>query len=79
VTNAAGSTLRGDDLLLLVDFKWLMTGTGWRVDLTRWRRDECYAHECLARALGSDIDVLRERARDVLDRGRVLGTMGLCT
>lgn len=62
---------RSEDLLLLVDFKWLMAGIGWWVDLTRWRRDEDYAHDCLARALESDNALLRERARHVLERGLV--------
>ena len=61
--------------LLLVDFKWVMAGIGWWVDLSRWQHDELYARGCLARALESNNEVLRRLARDIAERqgGRVLG------
>lgn len=65
---AAGSAPLGEDLLLLVDFKWLMVGIGWWVDLTRWRGDGAYAHQCLERAMESNSAVLRACACDVLAR-----------
>jgi hypothetical protein len=49
-----------DTFLHLVDFKWLMAGLGWWVNLTRLERDGAYADECLQRALKSDSKVLRE-------------------
>ena len=50
------------DFLLLVDFKWLMAGQGWWVDLTRLQRDAAYADGCIASALASACEPLRERA-----------------
>jgi hypothetical protein len=49
-------------LVELVDFKWLMAGVGWWVDLSRLQRDKDYADECLHRAVGSGSQLLRERA-----------------
>ncbi|HWP20932.1 MAG TPA: hypothetical protein VNO84_17515 [Burkholderiaceae bacterium] len=49
--------------LALVDFKWLMAGQGWWVDLSRMQRDEDYARACIECALGTDCEPLRERAR----------------
>ena len=46
----------------LVDFKWLMAGVGWWVNLSRLQRDKVYAQECLERALCSGSQLLRERA-----------------
>jgi hypothetical protein len=58
---------RADDgLLTMVDFKWLMAGLGWRVDLTRMRRDAAYLGECARRGLASESTLLRERSVDVL-------------
>ncbi|HSV79810.1 MAG TPA: hypothetical protein VLK85_11500 [Ramlibacter sp.] len=57
----------GDDgLLTMVDFKWLMAGLGWRVDLTRMRRDAAYLVECAQRGLASGSTLLRERSVDLL-------------
>lgn len=50
------------DFLLLVDFKWLMAGQGWWVDLTRLQRDAAYADDCIASALASPCQPLRQRA-----------------
>jgi hypothetical protein len=53
----------------LVSFKWLMAGLGWRVDLTRIRRDAAYAHECAARGLSAppSSTVLQQRSRDLIE------------
>ena len=48
----------------MVDFKWLMAGLGWRVDLTRMRRDAAYLGECAQRGLASESALLRERSVD---------------
>lgn len=48
-----------ESLLNLVDFKWLMAGVGWWVNLSRLQRDGVYMHECLQRALTSDSELLR--------------------
>ena len=52
--------------LNLVDFKWLMAGAGWWVNLSRLQRDRAYADECLQRALKSDSELLRERGTELL-------------
>jgi hypothetical protein len=49
-----------DTFLNLVDFKWLMAGVGWWVDLSRLQRDRAYIDECLQRALRSDSELLRQ-------------------
>ena len=57
----------GDDTFLnLVDFKWLMAGVGWWVDLSRLQRDRAYIDECLQRALRSDSELLREHGVELL-------------
>ena len=53
-------------LLPLVDFKWLMAGVGWRIDVTRMRRDAGYADECIRRALEGGSQILYERCADIL-------------
>ncbi|MBT2304682.1 hypothetical protein J7E70_30130 [Variovorax paradoxus] len=59
--------LEGDDFFLnLVDFKWLMAGVGWWVDLSRLRSDRAYVNECLQRALRSDSELLRKRSVELL-------------
>lgn len=63
--HAKGS--KGHDAFLnLVDFKWLMAGVGWRVDLSRLQSDKTYMDECLQRALRSDSGLLRERSFELL-------------
>lgn len=52
--------------LKLVDFKWLMAGVGWWVDLSRLQRDRDYVDECRQRALRSDSELLRKRSFDLL-------------
>ena len=62
-TQAAEGT---NTFLNLVDFKWLMAGAGWWVNLSRLQRDRAYADECLQRALKSDSELLRERGTELL-------------
>ena len=50
----------------LVDFKWLMAGLGWWVDLSRLQRDVAYAGECLKRGLSSGSELLRQRSVDLM-------------
>lgn len=38
---------QGDTFIDLVDFKWLMAGVGWWVDLSRLQSDGAYIDECL--------------------------------
>ena len=59
-------TRADDGLLTMVDFKWLMAGLGWRVDLTRMRRDAAYLGECAQRGLASESTLLRKRSVDLL-------------
>ncbi|MDP9968997.1 hypothetical protein J2W39_000220 [Variovorax paradoxus] len=64
-THVKGS--EGNDAFLnLVDFKWLMAGVGWRVDLSRLQIDRTYIDECLQRALRSNSELLRERSIELL-------------
>lgn len=55
-----------DVFLKLVNFKWLMAGAGWRVNLSRLQTDPCYIKECLQRAMASDSQLLRERGNELL-------------
>jgi hypothetical protein len=65
-TLPTGTGQSHDTLLDLVDFKWLMAGHGWRVDLTRLQRDEAYMRECLARALQTRCALLQARGAMLL-------------
>jgi hypothetical protein len=57
----------GSDFFLnLVDFKWLMAGVGWWVDLSRLQSDRAYIDECLQLALSSDSELLRKRSFELL-------------
>lgn len=59
----------GDEhLLALVDFKWLMVGLGWRIDLSRLCRDAAYLGECARLGLTSDLPLLRQHAAELLHR-----------
>jgi hypothetical protein len=62
-----GST-EGDSRLLvhLVDFKWLMAGLGWWVDLNRLQHDAVYATECYSRAATSSCAPLRRAAATLM-------------
>ncbi len=51
------------DLLLEVDFKWLMAGQGCWIDPARLRADPLYASSCLGAALRSPCEALRCCAR----------------
>ena len=54
------------ELLDLVTFKWLMAGLGWRVDVSRLRKDAEYARACAQRGLESGQAVLVEQAAELL-------------
>ena len=51
-----------DDMLIEVDFKWLMAGQGYWVDTTRLRTDSAYAHVCVEQALHSQCSELQRFA-----------------
>jgi hypothetical protein len=70
--DSAGTAAR-DEMLLLVDFKWLMAGLGWWIDLNRWRRDPGYARDCIARGCRSSLAPLRRCARQLLARAPARG------
>ena len=53
----------------LVDFKWLMAGMGWWVDLSRLQSDKAYLDECMQRALTSDSELLRKHSAEMLGLG----------
>ena len=57
-----------DSLLRLVDFKWLMAGMGWWIDLSRLQRDSVYAGECAQHGLSSGCELLRQRSEGLLAR-----------
>jgi hypothetical protein len=62
--NAMPEPLPQEDgtFLDLVDFKWLMAGLGWWVDLSRLQRDTVYAGECVQRGLASGSELLHQRS-----------------
>ena len=63
--------LEGNDAFLnLVDFKWLMAGVGWWVNLSRLQSDGAYIDECLQRALQSDSELLRQCSVKLLGLNR---------
>ncbi|MDP2371662.1 hypothetical protein [Rhodoferax sp.] len=49
-------------LLAEVEFKWLMAGHGWWIDMARFHRDPVYATELLDLALASQSSALRDCA-----------------
>ena len=55
-----------DTFLNLVDFKWLMAGLGWWIDLSRLQRDTAYAGACVKNALTSGSELLRQRSAALL-------------
>jgi hypothetical protein len=55
-----------DSFLKLVEFKWLMAGVGWWVDLTRLQRDGSYGDECLQRAMSSGSLPLQAHGAELL-------------
>jgi hypothetical protein len=56
----------GDTFIDLVDFKWLMAGVGWWIDLSRLQRDMAYAGECVQLGLSSDSNLVRRRSVELL-------------
>ncbi len=50
------------DLLLEVDFKWLMAGQGCWIDPDRMHQEPGYARERVQAAIGSPCDALRQCA-----------------
>ncbi len=63
-----------NDMLLEVDFKWLMTGIGYWIDVVRLRMDPIYANACLQNALKSDCEPLRRCAVGVRNELEGLNT-----
>lgn len=51
------------DLLLIVDFKWLMAHEGHRVHVERLQQEPDYASRCLSLALQSKGSTLQAAAR----------------
>jgi hypothetical protein len=47
------------DMLIEIDFKWLMAGLGWLVDPERLRTDPMYANDCLRFAAQSGSNPLQ--------------------
>lgn len=65
-----------DTFLNLVDFKWLMAGLGWWVDLSRLQRDTAYAGKCVQHALASGSELLRQRSAALLPLVERSGAQG---
>ncbi len=63
VACANGAGMPAVDVLLEVDFKWLMAGQGCWVDPTKLRADPLYAAHCLRMALRSPCEALQGCAR----------------
>ncbi|MBK6294193.1 MAG: hypothetical protein IPF55_07590 [Rhodoferax sp.] len=53
-------------LLAEVEFKWLMAGHGWWIDVARFERDPAYASELLQVAMASPSQALRDCANELL-------------
>lgn len=53
-------------LLAEVDFKWLMSGQGWPVDMVRFQDDPSYATRMLETAISAGSPALRECAASLL-------------
>ena len=51
------------DLVVIIDFKWLMAGEGVRVHVERLQGDRDYATLCLEQGAQSHIPALRDCAR----------------
>ncbi len=59
------SNTEPDERVLLleeVNFKWLLAGLGWWVDMSRFHSDASYANRFLELARTSDCNALRECA-----------------
>lgn len=61
--NGHATPMNQDNLLVEVDFKWLMAGQGCWIDPDRIRSDPVYATLCLRDAINSPCDALRNCAR----------------
>lgn len=62
-TNGAASPIEPRELLLeAVNFKWLMAGMGWWVDMSRFHNDARYAAHYLTLAAQSESPELRKCA-----------------
>ena len=68
---AAWDATSETDLLIEVDFKWLMAGQGNWIDPMRLHDDPLYAKHCLQAALNSPCDALRRCAHHLQE---ALGT-----
>ena len=51
------------DLVVIIDFKWLMAGEGVRVHVERLQCDRDYAAVCLGQGAASHIPALRDCAQ----------------
>lgn len=58
-----------ETLLAEVDFKWLMAGQGWWVDVPRFDQDTSYAAQLLHCAMESDSATLRISAAALMAAG----------
>lgn len=58
---------QGNSVLLEVDFKWLMAGIGYWIDVGRLWIDPVYANNCLQCALKSECGPLRRCALEIRD------------
>ena len=56
------SSISRDAMLLLVDFKWLMAGQGYWLDVARWGCDTEYRRHLVAAALRSENATVRSAA-----------------
>jgi len=63
-------------LLAEVDFKWLMAGHGWQVDMARLGDDPTYAARLLTWAMNSDSPALRECAAALMAQKDDTGALG---
>lgn len=60
--SASWADLPTPDLLLEVDFKWLMAGQGCWIDPDRMHQEPGYALDCVRTAIASPCDALRRCA-----------------
>jgi hypothetical protein len=67
-TGMEESSISREDTLSLVDFKWLMAGQGYWLDVPRWGRDADYAHRFTALALACGNVAVRAAARRLMLR-----------
>lgn len=64
-SQAAWDGAAASELLMEVDFKWLMAGQGSWIDPVRLRADPIYAQHCLDTAIHSPCDALRRCAHNL--------------